>query len=268
MEARQLRPNSIHDLPTTRRKGGGATVTDWSNCPVVECVSSRISGDWAFAGTRVPACALFENLGCGATVKEFLEWYPEVKKWQVTVVLKHQAESLRTAARARALFFAAGSGSSSTAPCGALHGSLRAERMGVAGTRESAPSGRMGGLGCHGNRGPMYAPPARPGRQRSRPCRACFRGVATRVVPRERDSRSHRGSATGSRIRSPDLGIGDEQLTTGVYECGLTGRVCTALETGHLCAGPDTVSSGQLTMDCCQESGAWLFCAWQWRRLA
>ena len=70
-------------------------MTHWSNCPAVERNPLKISGDWAFSGTRVPVYALFENLENGATVKEFLEWYPEVKAWQVTAVLKHEAESLR-----------------------------------------------------------------------------------------------------------------------------------------------------------------------------
>lgn len=75
-------------------------MTSWSNCPAVERNPQKISGDWAFTGTRVPVYALFENLESGATVKEFLEWYPEVKEWQVTAVLKHETESLKTAAQA------------------------------------------------------------------------------------------------------------------------------------------------------------------------
>lgn len=74
-------------------------MTDWTNCPAVERDFRKISGDWAFEGTRVPASALFENLESGATVKEFLVWCPEVWKWQVKAILKHKAESLRTAAR-------------------------------------------------------------------------------------------------------------------------------------------------------------------------
>ncbi len=75
-------------------------MTDWTNCSAVERNPRKISGDWAFAGTRVPVYALFENLESGATVKEFLEWYPEVNEWQVTAVLKHEAESLKTAVQA------------------------------------------------------------------------------------------------------------------------------------------------------------------------
>ena len=70
-------------------------MTDWTNCPAVECNPRKISGSWAFIGTRVPVYALFENLEAGATVQQFLEWYPEVREWQVTAVLKHEAEYLK-----------------------------------------------------------------------------------------------------------------------------------------------------------------------------
>lgn len=52
----------------------------------------KISGAWVFKGTRVLLYALFENLECGATVQEFLEWYPEVEKWQVRAVLGHKSQ--------------------------------------------------------------------------------------------------------------------------------------------------------------------------------
>lgn len=70
-------------------------MTNWTTCPAVERNPRKISGDWAFTGTRVPVYALFENLESGATVTEFLEWYPEVKAWQVTAVLKHEADALK-----------------------------------------------------------------------------------------------------------------------------------------------------------------------------
>ena len=71
-------------------------MTDWTKCKAVERNPRKISGEWAFTGTRVPVYALFENLECGATVNEFLEWYPGVKDWQVAAVLKHETESLKT----------------------------------------------------------------------------------------------------------------------------------------------------------------------------
>ncbi len=61
-------------------------MTSWANCPVVERNPRKISGDWAFKGTRMPVYALFENLESGATVKEFIAWYPEVQEWQVAAV--------------------------------------------------------------------------------------------------------------------------------------------------------------------------------------
>ena len=48
----------------------------WETCSAVERNPRKISGAWAFTGTRVPVYALFENLESGATVKQFLEWYP------------------------------------------------------------------------------------------------------------------------------------------------------------------------------------------------
>ena len=74
-------------------------MTDWSTCPAVERDPEKISGVWAFTGTRVPVYALFENLESGATVKQFLEWFPGVKQWQVAAVLKHEAEHLNASAR-------------------------------------------------------------------------------------------------------------------------------------------------------------------------
>ena len=74
-------------------------MADWEICPAVERDPRKIGGVWAFAGTRVPVYALFENLESGATVKQFLEWYPEVKAWQVAAVLNHEVEHLKTPAR-------------------------------------------------------------------------------------------------------------------------------------------------------------------------
>ena len=69
---------------------------NWEACSGVERNPRKISGAWAFTGTRVPVYALFENLESGATVKQFLEWYPEVKEWQVVAILKHEVEFFKT----------------------------------------------------------------------------------------------------------------------------------------------------------------------------
>ena len=71
-------------------------MTNWNACAAVERNPRKIGGAWAFSGTRVPVYALFENLDSGATINEFLAWYPEVQEWQVTAVLNHEIEFLKT----------------------------------------------------------------------------------------------------------------------------------------------------------------------------
>jgi uncharacterized protein (DUF433 family) len=53
---------------------------DWSTCPAVERDAAKVSGAWLFRGTRVPLSALFENLEGGATVEQFLTWFPRVAR--------------------------------------------------------------------------------------------------------------------------------------------------------------------------------------------
>ena len=67
---------------------------DWSMCDAVERDPGRISGAWAFKGTRVPVKAFFENLEDGACVDDFLEWFPGVARDQVEAVLEHAQRSL------------------------------------------------------------------------------------------------------------------------------------------------------------------------------
>lgn len=67
---------------------------DWSTCAGVERHSGKVGGAWLFAGTRVPVSALFENLEGGATIEEFLEWFPGVTREQVNAVLDHAVRSL------------------------------------------------------------------------------------------------------------------------------------------------------------------------------
>ena len=71
---------------------------DWSTCAAVERNPERLSGAWVFRGTRVPVAALFENLEGGATVEEFLDWFPGVTRDQVKSVLDHAARSLAPSA--------------------------------------------------------------------------------------------------------------------------------------------------------------------------
>lgn len=66
-------------------------------CPAVERVPERVSGAWVFKGTRIPVRALFENLEEGASVDDFLKWFPGVGRDQVIAVLTHAERSLTPA---------------------------------------------------------------------------------------------------------------------------------------------------------------------------
>lgn len=70
---------------------------DWSTCPAVERAADRVSGAWVFRDTRVPVAALFENVEDGATVQNFLEWFPGVTPQQARSVLEHATRSLEVA---------------------------------------------------------------------------------------------------------------------------------------------------------------------------
>ncbi len=67
---------------------------DWHTCQAVEQVAGKVSGTWVFRGTRVPVRALFENLRDGASVEDFLSWFPGVQRAQVEAVLDYELESL------------------------------------------------------------------------------------------------------------------------------------------------------------------------------
>lgn len=68
---------------------------NWSDCQQVSQESNKVSGEWLFLGTRVPVRALFENLEDGATVDEFLEWFPGVSRLQVEAILNYTTTSLK-----------------------------------------------------------------------------------------------------------------------------------------------------------------------------
>jgi uncharacterized protein (DUF433 family) len=68
-------------------------VLDWSQCPAVESVPDRRSGAWVFKDTRMPVSTVFENLECGATIDEVMDWF-DVTREQVIAVLEFVARSL------------------------------------------------------------------------------------------------------------------------------------------------------------------------------
>ena len=67
---------------------------DWSQCSAVERVPGKVSGAWLFKGSRVPVESLFQNLESGASVSEYLKWFPGVTSDQVETVLAHARLSL------------------------------------------------------------------------------------------------------------------------------------------------------------------------------
>ncbi|MBI4535206.1 MAG: DUF433 domain-containing protein [Ignavibacteriae bacterium] len=60
----------------------------------VERSPDKVSGVWVFRRTRVPVSALFENLRDGATVEQFLDWFPGVQRTQVEAVLDYELATL------------------------------------------------------------------------------------------------------------------------------------------------------------------------------
>lgn len=66
---------------------------DWSQCPAVESVADRRSGEWVFRGTRMPVAAVFENLEAGSSIEEIIEQF-HVTREQVQAVLEFAARSL------------------------------------------------------------------------------------------------------------------------------------------------------------------------------
>ena len=68
---------------------------NWTYCTAVERDPEKVSGSWVFRGTRVPVSALFENLEDGASIEEFLSWFPGVSKEQVLSVLQYTVQYLK-----------------------------------------------------------------------------------------------------------------------------------------------------------------------------
>ena len=72
----------------------------WKHLASVESHPDIVSGTWVFRGTRVPVSALFENLRDGATIDQFLEWFPGVQRGDVEAVLDYEVTVLSAPAAA------------------------------------------------------------------------------------------------------------------------------------------------------------------------
>ena len=73
----------------------GSLMIDWSSCSAVERDREKVSGSWVFRNTRVPVIALFENLEGGASLDDFLLWFPGVMREQAEAVLEYTIQSLK-----------------------------------------------------------------------------------------------------------------------------------------------------------------------------
>jgi uncharacterized protein (DUF433 family) len=69
---------------------------DWSQCPAVESVPDRRSGEWVFRDTRLPVATVIENLE-DLSVEEVMEQF-DVTREQIRAVLDFVARSLRVPA--------------------------------------------------------------------------------------------------------------------------------------------------------------------------
>ena len=74
-------------------------MTSWETCDAVERHPDKVSGAWVFRGTRVPVSTLFENLKDGASIEQFLEWFPGVEGREVEAVLDHEVKALADSVR-------------------------------------------------------------------------------------------------------------------------------------------------------------------------
>ena len=66
----------------------------WLSCPAVERIPGRCGGAWVFRKTRIPVHHLFDHLGEGGSVEEFVNNLPGLRKEEVQAVLKHEAADL------------------------------------------------------------------------------------------------------------------------------------------------------------------------------
>ena len=64
---------------------------NWTGCEAVESREDKLSGPFVFTGTRIPVATLFENLKAGATIDEFLEWFPGSAREQIEAVVSFVA---------------------------------------------------------------------------------------------------------------------------------------------------------------------------------
>lgn len=61
---------------------------------MVERRPKSVTVTWVFTGTPIPLVALYETLVDGATIDDFVEWFPGVDIQQVRALLEFEAQEL------------------------------------------------------------------------------------------------------------------------------------------------------------------------------
>ena len=87
-------PEQLLEEAVARYETTKVAALDWSQCPAVERLPSKMSGAWVLRGTRMPVATIFENLEAGATVDDIVEWYDGVDREQVMQVIDFAVRSL------------------------------------------------------------------------------------------------------------------------------------------------------------------------------
>jgi len=89
-----------HELRNIQTEQTVALMKNTDALDMLERHPDKVSGAWVFKGTRVPVSALFENLKDGASIDQFLEWFPGVARTQVEALLDHELKQFEPSARA------------------------------------------------------------------------------------------------------------------------------------------------------------------------
>jgi len=72
---------------------------EWTDCPIVETVSSTQSGVPLVKGTRIPAGQIVEEHELGSSVEQIAENYPSITQDQIAMLiaypLKHKVQPVQ-----------------------------------------------------------------------------------------------------------------------------------------------------------------------------
>ena len=217
-------------------------MTDWKTCPAVERNPRKISGAWAFAGTRVPLYALFENLGHRRHGRRSSSSGSPV--WTSSrfsrCSITRQARSGRKR-RVEAAIRSGNAGATTEPPPGALRGHVGGRRAGRTRTTASCSTSQNArGTRFFVTTDQKSSLPAETWRAGNSSSSCCSPRPGRRFV-------SARAKSAGrSRRRAPERSSrcpsGSSDVVTDTTEQGLERLICTALA-GHPCDPPPVQSA-------------------------